>query len=566
MKGRHDMKGTHTDRTESAPAEDLPSLVDVLETERLSRQQLLRISGASAVALMASPLLAASAAASPGKAARLSGASLGRKTGGAIVGALASDFQTFDPMNATTVTSIGINTHVFEPLIEISLASRQYSPALATAMPKRIDATHYRVTIRDGAKFHDGSPVRPEDVVYSFRRVQDPKNASFFAQFVDFIKSVKKVGPRTVEFTLKYPTNLLVTRLPVVKIVPKAIASRDAKVFALKPVGSGPYRFVSAKNNANVRLQRFAGYNGPRPGHIDNITFMVTPDGPSRTAALRSGTVKVVESPPDRDLRVIKDTKGLTAKSLHGFMMQFLMFNCKKVFRDPRLRQALNWAIDRESIAKNVFLGNAQSAVSYLTEDHPNFVRPSTVYKYSPDKARKLLSAAGYDKTNPLRFDMLVFDEVPWIRDSFTIIQQNWADLGVEPRPRGGGESLYSRYVVDKGDYDAFLALADQSIFGYDGGLLLGWHYGQTWTQRLYFWDSPEQKKMLNLLAQSTRETNAKRQQAIYAQLQNLAADQVPLYPVHHRDTLSGWSTKALAKFQPIRTAGLDLRSAELAR
>jgi len=479
---------------------------------------------------------------------------------GEIIAAFSRDFATFDPALATTATSIAVNAHVLEPLIEISLSTREYGLGLAAAMPEMVDDTHYRVTLREGATFHDGSPVTAQDVVYSYERTLNPDNNSFFRQFINFIDGVSAIDDRTVEFTLAHPTGLFNERLVVVKIVPMALLEAEgSEQFGLSPVGSGPFTFVEARNNDRVILQRYADYNGPTPGHVDTVEFRIQVDAPSRVAALRSGQVQIIEDPSDRDMPVLEEAEGLSVASLPSFTMQFLMFNCSRPeFADRRVRQALHWALDRDLMTEAAFLGNARKAISYLPEQHPNFVVPEQVYEHDPDRARALLEEAGYG--DGMSFTLQVF-ESSWVETSAAILQQNWAAVGVDVDLRVGGESIYDN--VFDGSYDAQLALADQSLFGYDAGTLLGWHYGPLWAEQLYYWSGPEKERITALLDQALQ-ASGDEQFELYAQIQNLAAVEVPIAALHHRNTNTAWSSDSLSVFQPIRTLGLDVRSATL--
>ena len=513
-----------------------------LDLVTASRRQVLKATGAAA-AIALTPHAIRQAAA---------------QAGSSIVAAFSRDFGTFDPHTATTATSIAVNAHVVEPLIDNSFVTREFGLGLAAALPEQVDDTHYRVTIRDGATFHDGTPVTSADVVFSYERVLDPETNSFFAQFVDFIDTVTAVDDRTVEFALKFPVGLFTERLVVVKIVPKAVVEEiGTEEYGLKPVGSGPYVFVEALNNNRVISERFGDYNGPTPGSIENIDYRIQLDGPSRVASLRSGQVQVIEDPADRDMAVLEQAADIEVASLPSFTMQFLMFNCAlPEFADKRVRQALHWAIDRDKMTQAAFLGNAAKAISYLPELHSNYVVPDQVYDFDPDRAKALLAEAGHG--DGLKFTLQVFESV-WVETSAAILQQNWKDIGVDIDLLVGGESIYS--AVFDGSYQAQLALADQSLFGWDAGTLLGWHYGKVWSEQLYYWSGPEKDRMLELLDQAFR-ASGQAQADLYAEIQNLAAVEVPIAALHHRFTNTAWSNAALEKFDPIRTLGLDLRSA----
>jgi peptide/nickel transport system substrate-binding protein len=136
----------------------------------------------------------------------------------------------FDPLSSSGATPMAANLHIFEGLIELHPATREPYNALAAADPKKVNDTTYQVTIRDGAKFHDGTPVTTDDVVFSFTRVMDPANKSLFSQFIPFIQGVKALDAKTVEFTLKYAVPGFGPRISVVKVVPKALAT-DLKAF-----------------------------------------------------------------------------------------------------------------------------------------------------------------------------------------------------------------------------------------------------------------------------------------------------------------------------------------------
>ena len=163
----------------------------------------------------------------------------------------------FDPLSSSGATPLAANLHVYEGLVELHPATREPYNALAAADPKMVNATTYQVTLRDAAKFHNGSPVTAEDVVFSFTRVMDPANKSLFSQFIPFIKDVKAVDAKTVEFSLKYAFPAFSSRISVVKIVPKALAnfplgSDQLKAFDAKPVGTGPYKLISAVKDLSL--------------------------------------------------------------------------------------------------------------------------------------------------------------------------------------------------------------------------------------------------------------------------------------------------------------------------
>ena len=144
-------------------------------------------------------------------------------------------------MTTSAALTVAVNWHTLEGLTELHPVTREVHAALATEIPSA-DGDTVDVTLREGAVFHDGSPVTAEDVVFSFGRVQDPDNASLYSQFIPFIESVEAKDETTVTFTLAHPTGVFAERLSTVKVVPKAAVEADPKAFDSHPVGSGPGR------------------------------------------------------------------------------------------------------------------------------------------------------------------------------------------------------------------------------------------------------------------------------------------------------------------------------------
>ncbi|MER6403773.1 ABC transporter substrate-binding protein [Streptomyces viridosporus] len=459
----------------------------------------------------------------------------------------------FDPMITSGATPFAANMHIFEGLVDLDPATLVARPALATEMPQKINATTYRATLREGATFHDGSAVTADDVVFSFERVLDPKNASLMAQFVPFIDRVKAVDASTVEFKLKHPFALFPSRIAVVRIVPEKIAGADAKAFDAEPVGSGPYRFVSAVREDKIVMEAYDQYNGPHPAKAKKMVWHLMSDPSARVSALKSGRVQAIEDVP------YIDVKGFTGKdkveSVQSFGLLFLMFNCKdERFADKRVRQALHYALDTEKIISTALLGNAEPATGYVPATHPDYHEAATVYGHDPAKARKLLKEAGVEK---LSFTLLLTD-TGWVKDIAPLIKESWAAAGIEAKlDIAQSPAQYAK--VDKGDFEALAAPGDPSVFGNDADLLLRWFYYGFWPEKRYGWTgSDAYKRTRSLLDKAASEADAEKRRQLWAQVTDLVADEAALYPVLHRKLPTAWRDGTLPGFKPLPTTGLS--------
>lgn len=459
----------------------------------------------------------------------------------------------FDPLSSSGATPMAANLHIFEGLIELHPATRQPYNALAATDPKKVNDTTYQVTIRDGAKFHDGSPVTTEDVAFSFTRVMDPANKSLFSQFIPFIQDVKPLDAKTVEFTLKYAFPGFGPRISVVKIVPKALAT-DLKAFDAAPVGSGPYKLVSAVKDDKIVFEAFADYNGPKPALAKGMTWLLLSDAAARVTAVQSGRVQAIEDVPYLDVDGLKSK--VKVESVQSFGLLFLMFNCAKAPFDNKLvRQALHFGMDKESIIKKALFGNAKAATSYFQEGHPDYVKAKNVYGFDTSKAEDLLKQAG---VNTLEFELLTTDTA-WVKDVAPLILESWNKIpGVKVTVKSlQSGALYSDRV-GKGDFSVVAAPGDPSVFGNDADLLLSWFYsGATWMDKRAFWTTPERTKLQELMNKGSQASGDEAKK-IVGEIVDMVSDEVPLYPVFHRQLPSAWDEKKLNGFQPLPTTGLS--------
>ncbi|MFD5654021.1 ABC transporter substrate-binding protein [Streptomyces sp. NPDC127039] len=459
----------------------------------------------------------------------------------------------FDPMITSGATPYAANMHIFEGLVDLDPATLVARPALATEMPKKINATTYRATLREGATFHDGSAVTADDVVFSFERVLDEVNASLMAQFVPFIDRVTAVDESTVEFKLKYPFALFPSRISVVRIVPKKIAGADAKSFDGRPVGTGPYKFVSAIRENKIVMDRYDKYNGPHPAKARKLVWRLMSDPSARVGALKSGRVQAIEDVP------YIDVKGITGKdkveSVQSFGLLFLMFNCKdKRFEDKRVRQALHYALDTEKIIETALLGNAAPATGYVPATHPDYHEAATVYAHDPAKAKGLLAEAGADE---LSFTLRLTD-TGWVKDVAPLIKESWAAVGVDAELDIQQSSAHYA-EVDQGNFEVLAAPGDPSVFGNDLDLLMRWFYYGFWPENRYGWKgSDAYKQTKSLLDKAAAEADEAKRKALWGQVTDLVADEAALYPILHRKLPTAWREGALTGFKPLPTTGLS--------
>lgn len=459
----------------------------------------------------------------------------------------------FDPAFASGAVTVAANWHLFEGLVDLDPVTREPYAALAADMPTEVDETTFEIDLREGATFHNGDPVTVDDVVYSYERVLDPESASLFTPMVDFIDTVEAVDEDTVRITTDFPFSLVNERLGIVKIVPQSVVEADAEGFGANPIGSGPYSLVSATPDDAVVFERFDAYNGPRPAQAAGMNWNLLSDPAARVTAMQSGTVHAIEDVPYIDVDGLSASADVEA--VQSFGLLFMMFNTDAApFDDPRVRQALFYALDMERIIETGLLGNAEVASSFLPTTHANYEPVETVYSYDPDRARELLAEAGVEGLDIT----LLMTDTGWVRELAPLIKESFDAVGVTTTlDIGQSPAQYGK--VDSGDWQVMVAPGDPSVFGNDPDVLARWWFGDNvWTNERTRWiDSPEWAELDALLTQAV-ETTGDEQQEAWNQAFELMAQEAVLYPLLHRQLPSAWNSEQLVGFEPVPTTGLS--------
>ncbi|MEU4690409.1 ABC transporter substrate-binding protein [Actinoplanes sp. NPDC023714] len=519
-----------------------------MDNKGVSRRNLLRYAG----------ILGAATAITAGLGACGDGGDSASTDGGKTIEAtLAFTLSSgFDPMLASSAVATTVNQHVFEALVDLDPITRQPYPALAAALPTASsDGLTWTATLREGAKFSDGTAVTADDVVWSFQRALDPANASLMASFITFVDTVTAKDAKTVEFKLKSTFSLFPQRIAVIKIVPKAKTGDAAasKAFDTAPIGSGPFTLVSANATAGVVMGVNAGYNGPRPAKVEKITLRTTPDNTARLNDLQGGSSQAIEAVPYLDVKSVSN--GRTVDEKQAFNQMFLMFNCAAApFDDKRVRQALHYAVDTQKLIATALQGYATPATSYLDEGNAGYQKASTVYGYDPAKAKALLAEAGVSN---LSFELVTTDTA-FVKDSAPVLIDAWKAIGVTATLNTNPSSAVYGTIVPGDGFRVLAASGDPTVFGPDVDLLLRWFYtNETWTKNRHRWaGTPEATKCAQLIENAAKTSGAE-QTALWKQALDLIADEAPLYPVFHTKMVTGYDPSKIKDFAGASTTGL---------
>lgn len=475
-----------------------------------------------------------------------------------LTAAVAYEGSDPNPIGTSSGVFLAAGWHVFEGLYELNMHTYRAERGLAADAPVQIDDLEYEVTLREGTVFSDGSPLTSADVVNAFERNGE---SDLYGAFLSFITAVSAPDERTVRFKLNAPMgSVLQARLALVRVFPATLTDEQ---LATKPIGSGPwcYETINAADGGRISFTANHRYTGPWPATCERMEWSVLLDDTRRTDELIDKDVMAMEAAPVVRAEELAGA-GATVEWVPGFNLPFLMFNCEKPpFDDVRVRQALLYAIDVDSLIGTYMAGHARAATSLLPDYFRHYHRAATVYSYDPEKARKLLAEAGVDE---LALTLRANDN--WVSTLAPAIAEDWkavgvtaevvlldttalfADLSTEPEP---GTLL---------PFDVVLSPGDPSCFGNDADLIISWWYGDNvWTRARSRWaTTPAFAEVAELLAEARSKTSEDEQQPLWNQCFDIIAAEVPLYPLFHRETATAWWTAQLDDYDPISATGLN--------
>lgn len=322
-----------------------------------------------------------------------------------IVYANATDISSMDPRNATGTQTASILNHVFSGLVTTD-EKGQVVNDLAESY-KNIDDKTWEFKLKDGVTFQDGSKLTSEDVKYTLDTIRDTSKKYKLASDFSFMQ-VEVIDELNFRIITEEPFSGFLLRLNYVKIIPKAYVEKVGdEEFAAKPIGSGPYKFVSWSKDEKVILEANDTYFGGKPA-IDKITYKVIPEAASRIAALESGEADIIANVPTSQIERLSSLENVKVLSNPTTRVMFVGMNLVKdgPLQNEKVRQALNYAVNKQALIEGVLDGNATQIATISTPEYEGYDASVEAYSYDPEKAKQLLAEAGYADGFSLEFSV----------------------------------------------------------------------------------------------------------------------------------------------------------------
>jgi peptide/nickel transport system substrate-binding protein len=334
-----------------------------------------------------------------------------------------------DPRVGIDAQSERIDNLIFDDLL-----SRGDDLNVAPGLAERWDVPDqltYVFHLHAGVKFHDGRPLTSRDVKWTFDSLLQGKIRSTKAAVYKYVDRIDTTDESTVVFRMKEPDATLLWNLSdgAIGIVPYG----SGEEMTQHPIGSGPFKFVGAETDREVIIERNKEYWGGSP-KVVRVRFAVVPDETTEALELRkgSGDIAINSLTPDTVVTLQKNS-NLSVEHGGGTRLAYLGFNLRDpVLKDVRVRQAIAYALDRRPMIEYLWRGLAQPARSILPVQSWAYNGDVPAYEHDPEKAKRILDAAGYPAVNGVRFHLTVKSSTDAnTRLMFAVIQQQLRDVGI---------------------------------------------------------------------------------------------------------------------------------------
>jgi peptide/nickel transport system substrate-binding protein len=313
--------------------------------------------------------------------------------------AIGVDLDTLDPVQGTTTTVDNVLDYVVEPLAIID-ESGGLVPHLATSWTVADDGLSIELELRQGVTFHDGTAFDAEAAVWNIERVLDPdvrvpRRGPFSA-----IASVEAVGDHALRVNLSEPAPYMMGVLAqtLIGMVSPASVELEGNSYEniTMPVGTGPYTYSDRTPGERVVVDRYADYWGEAP-YYDRVVFQIVPEATTRESLLLAGQVDLIILPPTSDIPALEANPRTEVVLGPSNRTIFIVLNTSDpALQDARVRQALNYAVDKEAIVQGILFGAADVMDAPMADSLFGYAEMGA-YPYDPERARELLAEAGVE-------------------------------------------------------------------------------------------------------------------------------------------------------------------------
>ena len=443
--------------------------------------------------------------------------------------ALGSEPTTLDPQVRDDGGERAVNDNIYETLM-VRTQDGSLVPGLAAERPTQVESATWEFRLRPGVQFHNGEPFNAASVVASIKRIVNPRFNSEQVSYFSTIEDAKELGELTLQITTKGPDPILPSRMYWMKMVPPKYSETEG--FAENPVGTGPYRFVSWDRGSQILLEANPNYWDGEPA-IKRVTYRFVEELGTKLSGLFAGEFDLVRNLLPEFLDQVPKGAHIQGPEIPVVILSAVSGPTK----DLRVRKALNYAVDKQALAGDLFGGYAQVANGQLLA--PTFLGyTDTVapYSYDPEKAKRLLAEAGASGATI----ELIGTSGRWLKDRELIeaIAGYWQAAGLEVNVRMFEFDEYLNRLFDRQTRaDALFFTSSNELFDAD----------RPFTAYLHaqgIGSSNDDQELATLIDRARTETDPPQRKELYAQAVRRTHDQAYLLWLLYIEDIYGMSER----------------------
>ena len=469
--------------------------------------------------------------------------------GGELTFALATSPDTLDPHRSSRAVAVRAFRTIFDSLV-VQEADNSIQPWLATKWTVSDDGKSYTFELREDVTFHDGTPFNAEAVRYNFDRILDPATKALNSRaLLKPYESAEVLDEYTVKLNLSTPSSSFLSNLSqaMLGIVSPTAAEKYGDQFGKNPVGTGPFKFVSWTENADIKVEKNVDYawgpsyveNQGQP-YLDKLTFKIVPEEATRVGSVQSGQVLAAETvPPQNIVSLENDPKTQLLKVNTLGLPYTLFFNQRrKPWKDVNVRKAVMLAVDVDTIVKTLYMGTYERSWSPLTPGILGYDESlENSWEYDPDTANKLLDEAGYSmgpdgirEKNGKKLTLNYVDGSPnreKRNDIAVIVQQQLKEVGIAVEINVTPD--FMTVIYENSDYDLY----GNSQVNSDPNALREIYHTPDGSRVLESLVGGYDPKLDELLEQGTGESDPAKREEIYKEAQQIIIDKAMIIPIY---------------------------------
>jgi peptide/nickel transport system substrate-binding protein len=464
-----------------------------------------------------------------------------QKTGSdTLVVAITSDQGTLDPAVTMDNSAWKITYPTYERLVEYDGASTEVKPGLAREWSVSPDGLQWTFQLEEGHTFADGTPVTAEAVKFTFDRILKIKKGP--SEVYSVIKEVKVESPTKVTFVLanNFPPFLSTLAANYGGIVNPKVKEKEQNgdlgqgFLAGNTMGSGPYQLSEYKKGEYFKLTVNPNYK--KQPAIKTVYFKIIPDPTAQRLQLEQGEVDIAEGIPVEQLKSLKDSaQGIELIQKPSLFVDYVYINTSKgnpALKNPKVRQALSYAVDYEGLANAVQEGYATQMRGPIPQGLWGHDDNAFQYKHDVEKAKALLAEAGVSN---LSLDLLYSDNKPWWETEALSLQAFFAEIGVKVNLKKIAYAT-SREMIDKGEFDLCLGVWSPD-FGDPYMFMNYWfdskNFGLAGNRAFY-----KNDKVDSLIRQAATVNDQAQRTKLYQEAQKIVIEEAPYIYLYQKDFL----------------------------